>query len=130
MFTPKGIISGCDIAKGHTELALQTIRDWEKDFPPAQVYEAMAQARAGNKEEALRLLRPYEEKYPNPGVALQWFALAYAALRDEPNAVKWLERSAEHHEWQALNMAVNPAFASIRKSEDFRALEKKLGLLQ
>jgi hypothetical protein len=85
----------------------------------------MTYAAAGQGQEALRLIRPYEEKYPNPGVAMQWFALVYGALGD----VKWLERSADRHEFQALNLAVNPVFASMRNSAGFRALEKRMGLL-
>ena len=86
-------------------------------------------ARAGRRDEALRLLRPFEEKYPNTGAALQWFALTYAFLGDEPNTVKWLERSANRHEWQALNLAVHLAYAPMRNSPAFRALEKRMGLL-
>jgi hypothetical protein len=90
----------------------------------------MAYAKAGQREEAMRLIRPFEAKYPNPGVAIQWFALVYGAMGDEPNTVKWLERSADRHEWQALNLAVNPVFAPMRNSPGFRALEKRMGLLQ
>ena len=49
----------------------------------------------------------------------------YNRTRD---AVKWLERSADAREWQALNLAVHPAFASMRKTPEFRALEKRMGL--
>ncbi len=63
----KMIISGCDILDGRTDVALEEIREWKKSFPPAQMYEAMAQAHAGNREEALRLIRPFEEKYPESG---------------------------------------------------------------
>ena len=59
---------------------------------------------------------------------MQWFALVYAFLGDEPNTVKWLERSADRHEWQALNVAVHPAYASMRNSPGFRALMKRMGL--
>ena len=96
-------------------------------FPPIQKYEAMAYAKAGQREKALELMHPYEEKYPNPGVALQWFALAYGSMGDEPNTVKWLERSADVHEFQALNMAVNPTFASMRNSPGFRRAGKAHG---
>jgi hypothetical protein len=67
-----------------------------------------------------------EEKYPNPGVSMQWFALVYTFLGDEPNTVKWLERSADRHEWQALNVAVHQAYASMRNSPGFRALKKRM----
>jgi TolB-like protein len=129
MFAAKTLLNGCDIAAGRTDLALQEIREWKRDFPGAQMFEAMAQAKAGHKEEALRLIRPFEEKYPNPGVGLQWFALAYGLMGDEENTVKWLERSADQHEWQALNLAVNPVFAPMRQSTRFHALEKRMGLL-
>ena len=124
----KAVISGCDILDGRTDVALEEIREWKKSFPPAQMYEAMAQAHAGNRAEALRLIRPFEEKYPDPGVAMQWFALVYGQLGDEPNTVKWLERSADRHEWQVLNLAVSPLYGNIRNSARFRALEKRIGL--
>jgi serine/threonine protein kinase len=129
MFAAKALIGGCDIAAGRTDPALQEIRQWKQDFAGAQMFEAMGQAKAGHKEEALRLIRPFLEKYPNPGVGLQWFALVYALMGDEENAMKWLERSADQHEWQALNLAVNPVFAPMRHSTQFQALEKRMGLL-
>jgi hypothetical protein len=43
-------------------------------------------------------------------------ALTYALLEDEQNTVKWLDRSASLHEWQALNLAINPAHASMHCS--------------
>jgi tetratricopeptide (TPR) repeat protein len=128
MFAAKTLISGCDIAAGRTDLALEEIREWKRDFPGAQMFEAMAQAKAGHKEEALRLIRPFEEKYPHPGVGLQWFALVYALMGDEQDTVKWLERSADQREWQALNLAVNPVFAPMRRSTRFHGLEKRMGL--
>jgi hypothetical protein len=90
----------------------------------------MAQAKAGQKDEALRLIRPYEEKYPNPGIAMEWLALVYAFMGDEPNTLKWLQRSADLHEFQVLSLAVDPAFAPMRNSPGFRAIEKRIGLVQ
>jgi hypothetical protein len=58
----------------------------------------------------------------------QWFALAWASLGDHAQTIKWLERSAALHEFQVLNMAVNPAFAEMRKDALFRALAAKIGL--
>jgi eukaryotic-like serine/threonine-protein kinase len=127
---PKMVIVGVDIWEKKTELALREIQEWKKIFPPAQMYEAMAQAGAGHRDQALRLIRPYEEKYPNPGVPMQWFALVYALMGDEPNTVKWLERSADRREGQVLNIAVSPLYAPMRNAEKFRALEKRIGLAQ
>jgi len=90
--------------------------------------EAFAFAKQGRREDALNLIRPFEEKYPNSGVALQWIALVYAFLGDEANTVKWLERSADRHEFQSLNIAVHPAYAFMRNSPEFVALKKRMGL--
>ena len=128
MIGPQGMIGLTYIEEGHPELALPILRQLKRRFPQAQVFEAMACARAGRREEALRLIRPFEEKYPDPGVAMQWFALVYAFMGDEPNTVKWLERSADRHEFQALNLAVHPVYAPMRNSAGFRALERRMGL--
>ena len=128
MIGPQGMIGLTYIEEGHPELALPILRQLRQRFPQVQVFEAMACARAGRREEALRLIRPFEEKYPDPGVAMQWFALVYAFMGDEPNTVKWLERSADRHEFQALNLAVHPVYAPMRNSAGFRALERRMGL--
>ena len=59
---------------------------------------------------------------------MEWFALVYALLGDEPNTVKWLERSADLHEWQALAIAVKPVYAPMENSPGFRALKQRMGL--
>jgi serine/threonine protein kinase len=126
----RAMLIGSYILEGRTNEALTEIQKWKVDFPPAEMFEAMAHARAGHREEAMRLMRPYEEKYPNPGVAMQWFALVYALLGDEPSTVKWLNRSADLREWQVLNIAVHPFYASMRNSAGFQALERRMGLLK
>jgi predicted Zn-dependent protease len=128
MIAPQQVIGGTYIEEGRPELALPIFRELKQRFPQAQLFEAMACARAGQREEALRLIHPYEEEYPNSGVSMQWFALVYALLGDEPNTVKWLQRSADRHEWQALNLAVHPVYAPMENSPGFRALKKRLGL--
>lgn len=107
--------------------ALPLIRQAEKSFPQAQVFEAMARAKSGQTSEALRLLRPFEQSYPNDGISMQWLASVYAMMGDEPNTLKWLDRSAERHEWQALNIAVHPVYASMENSPGFRALKRRMG---
>jgi serine/threonine-protein kinase len=128
MIPPQQMIGTTYIEEGHPELALPRFRQLKQRFPGAPVFEAMACARAGQREEALRLIRPFEEKYPNTGVSIYWFALVYAFMGDEPNTVKWLERSADRHEFQALGLAVSPVYAPMRNSPGFRALRKRMGL--
>jgi predicted Zn-dependent protease len=116
------------VEDGHPELAWPEFQKLEQRFPAVALAEASARARTGQREEALRILRPFEEKYPNQGGSLQAFALVYGFLGDESNALKWLERSADAREWQALNVAVNPAFRAMEGSAGFHALKKRMAL--
>jgi TolB-like protein/Flp pilus assembly protein TadD len=118
------------IEEGRPEVAMPIFKQLEQRYPPAKVCEAMALAKAGRREEALRLIRPFEEGYPSPGIAMEWLALVYGFMGDEPNAVKWLSRSIDLRETQALSLAVDPVFAAMRNSPGFRALEKRIGLNQ
>lgn len=128
MLWTQQIIGWSYVEEGRSDLALPVFRQLKQHFPPAAVGEAMALAKAGRKDEALRLIRPYEEKYPNPGIAMQWLALVYGFMGDEPNTVKWLQRSADLHEYQVLSVAVEPAFAGMRNSPGFHALKKRIRL--
>jgi serine/threonine protein kinase/TolB-like protein/Flp pilus assembly protein TadD len=130
MIGPQQLIGGTYIEEGHPELAFPVFGQLKQRYPPAGLFEAMAFAAAGQREEALRLIRPYEEKYPDAGVSIGWFGYVYALLDDEPDTVKWLQRSADMHEWHALSLAVNPVYARMQNSPGFRALKKRMGIDQ
>jgi hypothetical protein len=48
-------------------------------------------------------------------------------MGDHTQTGKWLERPADPHEYQALNLAVNPAFAEMRNDPPFRAPIRRIG---
>jgi hypothetical protein len=98
-------------------------------LPPIRFLEAMALARVGRRDEALRLLHRLETDYGrDQSVTRQWFALAWASMGDHAQTVKWLQLSADLREFQVLNLAVNPAFAEMRNDPPFRALIRRIGL--
>lgn len=117
------------IEAGQAELALKNLRALETRFPPARFFEVMALGKLGRNEEGLRLLRQLEAEYgKDTRVYRQWFAFACAGLGDHAETLKWLEKSADLHEFQVLTIAVNPAFAAMRNDPGFRALMKRIGL--
>jgi len=128
MVAPQQMLAQIAIEDGHPELALPIVQRLKTQFPRVDSIEASALAKEGRRQEALQLLRPLEEKYPATGIPMQWVALVYASMDDEPNTVKWLERSADRHEPQALNLAVHPAYAALRNSPAFLSLKKRMGL--
>lgn len=128
MIAPDVTVRMTYVEDNQPDLALAGIEEFKKRFPPGVFLEAMAVARKGRGEEARRLIEPFESKYPNTAVTTQWFALVYAFIGDVANTAKWLERSAEHREFQALNLGVHPAYAAMENTPEFQALKKRMGL--
>jgi hypothetical protein len=118
------------VFEGHPELGLPGILELEKRYPPAQFFEAMARARMGQRQEALKLIHQLEEHAQDPGTVMHSFALVYAMLGEDETAVTWLERSAQAHEFQALNIAIHPIFARLQHNPRLEALKKRMGLDQ
>jgi tetratricopeptide (TPR) repeat protein len=117
------------VQAGQPDLALANLRPLEARFPPIRLFEVMALGKLGRRDEGLRLIRQLETEYEgDPRVFHRWFALAWASLGDHAQTLKWLERSADLHEFQVLNLAVNPAFVEMRNDPGFRALVKRIGL--
>lgn len=94
----------------------------------ASTMQAALEVQYGQRDEALRLIQPYETQYPDTKVPRTAVAGIYAALRDEPNTLKWLNRAADDHEFAVLNVGVLPVYAPLRKSDRFQVLLKRLGL--
>jgi TolB-like protein len=121
--------AAADATEGHTEEAWSKFQKLKDRAPAAaNVAEAWARSGLGQREQSLRLIGPYEDRYPNAGIPAEGFALVYAHLGDEPNTVKWLQRSVDAKEWQALNLAVNPAFQSMENSSAFLVMKSRMGL--
>lgn len=128
-FQAQGLYLQALVVEGRAEEAWQGFKKLRERSPAAgAMFEAWMRAYAGQREETLKLIRPLEAKYPDPGVPLQGFALTYARLGDEENTVKWLERAADRREWQVLNLAVNPSFKTMEDSLGFHKLKKRIGL--
>jgi Tfp pilus assembly protein PilF len=89
---------------------------------------AELEVRYGHPEEALRIIRSYEDQYPNPKVRRSGVAIVYAALNDEPNTIKWLNRAADDHEMSALNAGILPVYQPMRRSDGFRAFLRRIHL--
>lgn len=126
---PRLMLNLSRIQSGQAELALADIQKMPAKLPPIRFLEAMALARVGRRDEALRLLHRLETDYGrDQSVTRQWFALAWASMGDHAQTVKWLQLSADLREFQVLNLAVNPAFAEMRNDPPFRALIRRIGL--
>ena len=117
-----------NLALGRTDLVATALKNADPQNKSIPFFQAMLAARKGDREGALRILRPLEESYQNLAVPRQWFALVYSQMNDVPNTVKWLNRSADAHEWQILNMGVHPFYRNMHQDPAFQTLERRIGL--
>ena len=117
------------VEDGHPDLALAEYAKISPAGPIGQMVKAQALASGGRREEALSLIRPMEANYRGflPAVS---FAAVYGFLGDEENAMQWLDRSAEDHDFSLLYVNVDAAFDRLRNSTRFQALLKRIGLKQ
>ncbi len=115
------------VVDGHPELALADYAKILPAGPIGQATQAQALASAGRRDEALNFIRPMEEHYQRFLPAFS-FAAVYGFLGDEAGAMKWLERSADDHDFSLLYVKVTPAFDRLHNSPRFQALLKRVGL--
>ena len=88
---------------------------------------ALAEARAGNRAEARRLIQRAESEAaaysPLPLHTAVYLAAAYAGLGDAPHAVAWLDRYAIRNDLHfQLHLRCDPNFAPIEREPRFRQL--------
>ena len=95
---------------------------------PVKLFQAIAISRKGQRAQALNLIHSVENSPVGKSAPLYWYALAYASLQDEPNTLKWLNRSADAHEWQTLFLAVDPSFSWMRDHSGMQQLKRRIGL--
>lgn len=122
-------MSSIDLYEGHFDLALTRMQRLAEQAPSVRVLEAVILGAEGHREEALRIIHMDESNYETGNVPMASFASAYASIGDVPNTVKWLERSADRHEWQALSIAVNGAYEKMQNEPGIRALKQRMHLL-
>jgi len=85
-------------------------------------------ALAGEKREALRVIRELQDISTKRYVSPYGIAQIYAALNDKEQTYKWLETSYRDRAVWMSYLAVDPVFDSIRSEERFRDLRRRVGL--
>jgi TolB-like protein/tetratricopeptide (TPR) repeat protein len=117
-----------DALLGRTATALENLRKLQRKEPAASLSLAWVEATAGHPDEALRIVRTLEPGYQDGKFLMSEYASVYAALGDEPNTVKWLERSMDSREMPAIYIHVAPGLASMQNTPAFHRLKKRMNL--
>ena len=85
-------------------------------------------ALAGEKKEALGIIRELQDTSGKRYVSPYGVAQIYAALNDKGQTYKWLETAYRDRAVWMSYLAVDPVFDSIRSEEHFRDLLRRVGL--
>jgi len=99
------------------------------DFPQVIAALAHAQAMAGRRNEADRLLQDLVELSKRRYVSPYDVATVYAANSDTENTLTFLEKACDGRSgWLPLWMSVDPKLDRIRGQERFSAILKRVGI--
>ena len=98
------------------------------DDPAVLSFLAVAYARSGKREEAMKAVAQMHELSRQRYVPAYGFGYAYAALDDKDQAFQWLERSLEDRGWEITYIKVDPGIDSLRSDPRFNNLVKRVGL--
>jgi hypothetical protein len=85
-------------------------------------------ARSGRPAEALRLIGEFEERSAQDYVSPYAFALIYAGLEEDRQALDWLERAYENRTHWLVSIQVEPKLDGLRANGRFTDLVNRIGL--
>lgn len=109
------------------------ITEWKKanalGRPGAEAGLAYANALAGKKDEARKILEALKEASNKRYVTPFAFALIYMALGDKDQAFEWLNKTIDEDPYRIAFIKVNPRFDSLRSDPRFDALLRRMKLV-
>jgi TolB-like protein/DNA-binding winged helix-turn-helix (wHTH) protein/Flp pilus assembly protein TadD len=108
---------------------LQKAASLSGDSPLYMAQVGVSLALAGEKKEALRVIRELQGISSRRYVSPYGVAQIYAALNDKEQTYRWLEIACPDRAVWMSYLAVDPLFDSIRSEEPFRDLLRRAGLL-
>ena len=89
---------------------------------------AYTRARAGQRQDARRLLNSLLARRKGSQVSSLAIATAYAGLGQREEAMLWLRRAFEDREFRIVYLNVDPAYAGLLSDPRLEELTDKLGL--
>jgi TolB-like protein/DNA-binding winged helix-turn-helix (wHTH) protein/Flp pilus assembly protein TadD len=88
----------------------------------------LAQALAGNRSEALKLVGQLNEQSKQRYISPFNRAVVYGGLGDKGRAMEWLEKAYDERSVSLNLLKVSPAFISLREDPRFVAMVRSLGM--
>ncbi len=84
-------------------------------------------AEAGNRADAMKVLRELNRLSAERYISSYFTAAIYAGLRETDIAIEWLEKAYQEHSYWLISIKVNPWFDRLRSDPRFKDLEQRIG---
>jgi serine/threonine-protein kinase len=94
-------------------------------IPGNQRLLAYAYARSGQREKALKLIREFQERWPDEPASI---ALAYVGLGRREQAFRWLEQAVEMRDGSLTFIIFEPLLDPLRSDPRFSKVLSRMGL--
>ena len=116
--------------KGDLNLAIPACRKARELVPDGfnTGYLAFVLGRAGQMDEARKMLEELKRDSSKRTVPSVAFAFAHLGLNQKEEALAWLEREVDEHGYWATGFAVQPEFDEFHTNPRFKALLRKMNL--
>ncbi|HEX4947365.1 MAG TPA: protein kinase [Blastocatellia bacterium] len=98
--------------------------------PIAKVVLAFAHGKAGNTDEAQRLLPDILAQARDGYVTPFYLAMLHEALGQREETLRWIEQGLGKRDWWMLYLPYDPFFAPLREDKRCQALMQKAGLIE
>jgi TolB-like protein/DNA-binding winged helix-turn-helix (wHTH) protein/Flp pilus assembly protein TadD len=121
------------IQKGNLSQAIfecQTATRLSRTHPFYLAWLGYAYARAGKRNDALRVLRQLEALSQHKYVASHDVAAIYAGMGEQSKAIAWLNKAYDEHSYTVLLLQVEPEFDSLHSDARFQELLHRIGKAQ
>lgn len=121
---PLGWLGAPQMAKGQYTEAVDTFRkavEFSDGSPNAKSHLAFALAKAGQRDEALKLIAELKRQAEHEHIATVHFAYAYIGL-DKDEAFVWLEKAVDDGSVNFTQLEIHPWFDDLRTDPRFKPL--------
>jgi eukaryotic-like serine/threonine-protein kinase len=125
LWVPLGYLGGAQTLKGQYTEAASTFRktiDISDGSPNAKSHLAYALAKAGQRDEALKLIDELKRLAEREHINSFHFAVPYIGLGDKDEAFFWLGRGVDEGSIGFRQLDVHPWFEDLRSDPRFKAL--------
>ena len=113
----------------YSEAMAETQRmDLSPDSVLSMTEMAYASGKAGKTAEARGLLKKLEERSKEGYVPAYDLAVVHLALGEKEQALRWLQRAYNEHDWGLIVLAVEPRLDPLRSDPRFQWLVRNVGL--